>query len=294
MSVLDALFGDANEFGNENDGEILSDGEGQNDAAGNDNPEGNNGDDGEAKPVKLEPKKKTVRHPRLTLNVALLCGPRGIVDMENYFKDIKYKGKGHEKDDLDAVMKRMQHWAHRMFPKYGFDDSLAAIEHLGRKKQTQSYMNKYRMGMLEPEVKPLDDDDDEELAYDSNVLNQPLDPLDSMLEEQIAISRAGASLNTSGVTNLSVSERNFDALRDEDRSSTPPVPTTPVPMAPSQSGSPGLSEEMRAKIAANRLKALELRKAKMEAVAAAESSSSNNANIATEEVSSETAENDEN
>ncbi|XP_065088449.1 protein TIPIN homolog [Ochlerotatus camptorhynchus] len=287
MSHLDALFGDTYEFGNENDGEILSDGEAQNADDDLDNPN-SNGDDGESKPIKVEPKKKTIRNPRLALNAALLCGPRGIMDMENYYKEIKFKGKGHEKDDLDAVMKRMQHWAHRMFPKYGLDDSLAAIENLGRKKQTQSYMNKYRMGLLEPEVPAIDDDkEDEELAYESNALNQPLDPLDSMLEEQIAISRAGASLNTSGVANLSVSERNFDSLKDYDCISAPSFPTTPV-HTPSRS-SPGLSEEIRAKIAANRLKALELRKAKMAAVATASST----ANLTTE-VISEVTENPEN
>ncbi|EAT45049.1 AAEL003648-PB [Aedes aegypti] len=260
MSVLDSLFGD--ELGNENDGEIMSDDD-QGAINDPDNPDANGADEGETKPIPVEPKKKTVRHPRLTLNANLLCGPRGIVDMENYFKDMKFKGKGHEREDLDAVMKRMQHWAHRMFPKYGFDDSLAAIENLGRKKQTQSYMNKYRMGLLEPEDLPAadDDQDNDGLVYDSNVMNQPLDPLDSMLDEQIAISRANASLNTSGVANLSMSEKNFDSIRDGGVS----VPTTPVntPSRPS----PGLSEEMRAKIAANRLKALELRKARM-AVAA--------------------------
>lgn len=248
MSVLDSLFG--NELGNENDGEIPSD----NEAAGMDadNAAASDAEGNESKPVPVEPKKKTVRHPRLTLNAAVLCGPRGIIDMDSYFKGMKFKGKGHEREDLDAVMKRMQHWAHRMFPKYGFDDSLAAIENLGRKKQTQSYMNKYRMGLLEPEVPILDDDKEDQMENDTNALDRPLDPLDSMLEEQIAISRANISLNTSGVGNLSV---NFDSIRDDS------VPTTPVhtPSRPS----PGLTEEMRAKIAANRLKALELRKARM-------------------------------
>ncbi|XP_062551546.1 protein TIPIN homolog [Armigeres subalbatus] len=253
MSVLDSLFG--NELDNENDGEIPS----ENEDAGMDpdNADANDAEENESKPVPVEPKKKTVRHPRLTLNAAVLCGPRGIIDMDSYFKGMKFKGKGHEREDLDAVMKRMQHWAHRMFPKYGFDDSLAAIENLGRKKQTQSYMNKYRMGLLEPEVPILDNDTEDLMENNLNALNQPLDPLDSMLEEQIAISRANAnaSLNTSGVGNLSITENNFDSIRDDS------VPTTPVhtPSRPS----PGLTEEMRAKIAANRLKALELRKARM-------------------------------
>ncbi|XP_058816459.1 protein TIPIN homolog [Topomyia yanbarensis] len=257
MSHLDVLFGNSDEFGNENDGEIPSDDDGP---VENDNPDAaEDADNAAGTQVKVEPKKRTVQNPRLVLNVQRLCGSRGIVDMEGHFKSIKFRGKGHEQDDLDAVMKRMQHWAHRMYPKYSLDDSLAKIEILGRKKQVQSYMNKYRMDLLEPEIVANDEDrDDDGLAYESNVMNQPLDPLDSMLEEQIAISRAG-NLNTSGVENLSVSERNFDLLRDDSISS--PVSTTPLntPKDPS----PGLSDEIRAKIAANRLKALEIRRAKM-------------------------------
>lgn len=278
MSNFDDLFGDTDGLDNQNDGEIFSDGENQNPDHSEPNADG---EDGDSAPVKIEPKKKTVRNPRLTLNTALLCGPRGIADMENYFKGIKFKGKGYEKDDLDAVMKRMQHWAHRMFPKYGLDDSLTAIENLGRKKQTQSYMNKYRMGLLEPEVSTVDhDEEDKELTYESNAFNQPLDPLDSMLEEQIAISRTAANFNTSGVGNLSVSERTFDSLKD-DHCTAASLVSTNSHQTPSKPFS-GLSEEMKAKIAANRQKAFELRKAKMVTVAAVPKSTNNTTEINSE------------
>ncbi|XP_055640460.1 protein TIPIN homolog [Toxorhynchites rutilus septentrionalis] len=254
MSHID-LFGEAEDYGNENDGEISHGGNDDNDQ---DAPEG------DGKPVKVEPKKKVSRNPRFMLNVQRLCDSRGIVDLESYYKGIKFRGKGYEKEDLDVVMKKMQHWAHRMYPKYGLDDSLAAIEKLGRKKQMQSYMYKYRMGQLEPDV-ILDQEDMEGdgLAYDSNILNRSLDPLDTMLEEQIAISRGG-NLNVSGVGNLTASESNFDSLRDNGGASSS-VKTTPP--QPTRAPSPELSEDMRAKIAANRLKALEIRRAKMAASA---------------------------
>ncbi|XP_058455739.1 protein TIPIN homolog [Malaya genurostris] len=252
MSHFDALFGNTDEFGNENDGEILSDDGGPPEVE-------QDGTDDVGVQVKVESKKRTIRNPRLVLNVQRLCGPRGIVDMESYFKGIKLHGKGHEPDDLDAIMKRMQHWAHRMFPKYGLDDTLAKIEILGRKKQMQSYMNKYRMNLLEPEITDTDDGKDEDgLTYESNVMDQPLDPLDSMLEEQIAISRA-ANLNTSGIENLSVSERNFDSMRNDTIESTAPS----YPLDTEKNRAPELSEEIRARITANRLKALEIRRTKM-------------------------------
>lgn len=271
MSHYDSLFGDGDELGNENDGRIASDDEGQLDNDGEDNEAGPSG---EGKPVKIEPKQRTIRNPRNTLNIARLCGPRGIADLETYYKGIKFRGKGHEADDLNAIMKRMQHWAHRMYPKYNLDDTLRTIERLGRKKQMHTYMNKYRLGMLDPVVTNDAEDEDEDggdnggggLAYESNgAFNQPLDPLDSMIEEQLAISRA----NTSGIAELSVSECNFDAVRDESMR-TPVPPKTGAPAAAPKEPSPAMTEEMRAKIAANRLKALEIRKAKMAAAAASQ------------------------
>lgn len=50
------------------------------------------------------------------------------------FEDVKLKGKGHEKEDLDLVMGRLEHWAHRLFPKFQFDDCLKRIEKLGSKR----------------------------------------------------------------------------------------------------------------------------------------------------------------
>ena len=46
-------------------------------------------------------------------------------------------GKGEEFRDLDIVMKRMEHWAHRLYPKLPFDDVMNRISVLGKKKTVQ-------------------------------------------------------------------------------------------------------------------------------------------------------------
>lgn len=90
------------------------------DAAGPQDSDGENGDnqnvgsDGEQK-QEVQPKIKVVKAKRQmnTLNVLKLKGPRGIIAIDDFFENMKFKGKGYEKEDLDSVMKRLEHWAHR-------------------------------------------------------------------------------------------------------------------------------------------------------------------------------------
>lgn len=142
-------------------------------------------------PVKVQPKKRTVLNPRPRLNVEVLRGPRGLHTIEDYFKDIKYKGKGQEKEDLDEVLRRLQHWGHRMYPTYKFDDVLTNIERLGKKKPLQVHMSRYRLGMLESmknhgEINEVMDDDEDQPP---NTADEPYDEFDALLDEQIAISK---------------------------------------------------------------------------------------------------------
>jgi TIMELESS-interacting protein len=68
-----------------------------------------------AKIEKVEAKIQIVKVKKklVTLNVERFKGQRGIIAVEDYYKDMKFKGKGYEKQDLDEVMKRLEHWAHR-------------------------------------------------------------------------------------------------------------------------------------------------------------------------------------
>lgn len=98
---LDARAGDYDDGDNP---ERNSDGEG----IGND-------EDGDQNKEKVEPKLKIVKIKRknLTLNVEKLKGDRGIIAIDDFYKKMKFRGKGYEKQDLDDVMKRLEHWAHR-------------------------------------------------------------------------------------------------------------------------------------------------------------------------------------
>ncbi|XP_063995730.1 TIMELESS-interacting protein [Diachasmimorpha longicaudata] len=128
-------------------------------------------------------KKRITRREIPTLNPARLKGPKGVATIEKYFEGFKFHGKGHEKADLDRVMKRLEHWAHRLFPKYEFDDFLEKVEHLGTKRELQTYLTKYRKDML------TDDQamevEDEQMGEERARSPEPADEFDMLIAEQI-------------------------------------------------------------------------------------------------------------
>lgn len=283
---IDSILG--NDELNKNIGSDGENGDNEND--------GNNSDgkDGDGAAKKVEPKQLIVRKPQLRLNVErLINAERGVHTVEKYFEDIKYKGKGHEVEDLDNVMKRMEHWAHRLYPKFTFKDFLATAEQLGKKKQLQTHMSRYRQGMLELAKKPIVDDepdDREEMEVD-----QPFDDIDELLGQQIEKYKTAPSASK-------LNNTTFDSMRSSVictpkfmgrrpmEASTPhsmspmgclPLDETPRPVPPPDSPQPPppqseLTAEQKAMIAANRLKALERLKARREAAAAQNVIAANN------------------
>lgn len=121
------------------------------------------------------------------MNVERLKSDRGIHTVEKYFTDIKFKGKGHEREDLNNVMKRLEHWAHRLYPNYTFDDFIATVEKLGRKKQMQTHMYRYRHDMLEPTQEKKDLNTGDESEAEDTVMrgDDPIDELDEIIDQQI-------------------------------------------------------------------------------------------------------------
>ncbi|XP_046662254.1 uncharacterized protein LOC124355252 [Homalodisca vitripennis] len=92
--------------------------------------------------------------PRIVLNPQRLVGSRGIGAIEPFFSDIpeKLRGKGKENEDLNLVMGRLQHWAHRLMPSLQFDDCLKKIESLGNKKEVVNMVKRIRLGMEDENV----------------------------------------------------------------------------------------------------------------------------------------------
>ncbi|XP_067001178.2 TIMELESS-interacting protein [Anabrus simplex] len=186
-----------------------------------------------------EPKKKrVVQHPQPKLNPERLTGPRGLVTIEDSFRDFKFLGKGHEKEDLNQVMKRLELWCHRLYPRFQFDDCLAKIEALGHKKPVMTYVKKIRMGMI--------------TAEEPMILNEEVDVENGPdLDDQPPIDE-------------------FDALISQQLSS---IQTTPKPPAQPSSG---LTSEQRERMLRNRLLAEEKRLARLKAQKEKETKSAEN------------------
>lgn len=56
--------------------------------------------------------KRVISRPQPKLDPARLLGPRGIFTIQSTFDKIKFKGKGHELDDLNNVLSRCSLKAH--------------------------------------------------------------------------------------------------------------------------------------------------------------------------------------
>ncbi|XP_013417445.1 TIMELESS-interacting protein isoform X2 [Lingula anatina] len=124
--------------------------------------EGEDGHDlSKLKNIKAGAAKRVVKRPQPKMDSTRLTSDKGIPLLPNLFKDVKFKGRGHEGEDLRRMMQILEHWGHRLFPKMPFDELLERCERLGAKKEVQTCVKKIRSDM------PLMDDDFVSRNYDS-------------------------------------------------------------------------------------------------------------------------------
>ncbi|KAJ8708557.1 hypothetical protein PYW08_009939 [Mythimna loreyi] len=185
--------------------------------------------------------KRVTKNPRFILNPARLTGPRGIQVLPDHFKDFKFKGKGHEKEDLDMVLKKLEHWAYRLYPKFQFEDCLKKIETLGKKRPVMVHLQKIRTDqfMSEDIVNQKDSSDEE-----TQPAQEP-DEFDKLLQQQIDLARA---------TPAPGSVKKVMATPKKDRS-----PFT----LPKATSSPSISDEQKERMIRNRKLAEERRLARL-------------------------------
>lgn len=223
----------------------------------------------------------------MRLNVERLKSDRGIHTLENYFKDVKFRGKGHEHDDLKNVMRRLEHWAHRLYPNYTFDDFTAQLEKLGKKKELQTHMYRYRHGLLEDVAKITENDDGEmnEEGMEHMEGVEPIDELDEIIDQQIQ--------NYTMLSRTPAHDRTFESIRSSVvatprlREQQPIEASTPIlkPTDAEPIARPVLTTEQMARIAENRRLAQErLKQKKLEAEKAAEAAAAAVANAEDEEI----------
>ncbi|KAF4091005.1 hypothetical protein AMELA_G00032230 [Ameiurus melas] len=92
-------------------------------------------------------KRRTVKRPQPKLNSQRLLSERGLPALRTLFTDVKFKGKGHEAEDLKLLMQKMENWAHRLYPKLQFEDFIDKLEALGGKKDVQTCLKRIRLDM---------------------------------------------------------------------------------------------------------------------------------------------------
>ncbi|XP_010164015.2 LOW QUALITY PROTEIN: TIMELESS-interacting protein, partial [Antrostomus carolinensis] len=76
-----------------------------------------------------------------------LISERGLPALRHMFDNVKFKGKGHEAEDLKTLIQHMEHWAHRLFPKLQFEDFIDKVESLGNKKEVQTFLKRIRLDL---------------------------------------------------------------------------------------------------------------------------------------------------
>ncbi|XP_072258712.1 TIMELESS-interacting protein [Pyxicephalus adspersus] len=117
-----------------------------------------------------KPARRAVKRPQPKLDANRLTSQRGLPALRHLFEDTKFKGKGHEAEDLKILLRQMENWAHRLFPKLQFEEFLNRLETLGNKKEVQTCLKRIRMDL------PIVHDD---YVSDEVVVQMEDHPLDS-------------------------------------------------------------------------------------------------------------------
>ena len=72
--------------------------------------------------------KPIIRKPRNILRQEHLTSKKGIALLPEVIGGTKFKGKGHELEDLKLLLFKTKHWAHRLFPALTFEDFIDFIQ----------------------------------------------------------------------------------------------------------------------------------------------------------------------
>ncbi|KAF8197452.1 replication fork protection component Swi3-domain-containing protein [Pholiota molesta] len=170
---------------------------------------------------------KKARRKILKLDESRLLGSNGFPELIKMTKDFKIKGKGHEATDLNRILQTYQYWAHQLYPKMQFHDTVERVEKLCHSRRMNVSLSVWRdeaHGIMNRR-KDTDDEVDENEDGDNadHVEDTTMDTDDHLLRPRssssIPSSRASSPPATSGA-----------------ESEVPLQPRVEAPKAPSQHG----------------------------------------------------------
>nr|CAG4648807.1 EOG090X0AVC [Polyphemus pediculus] len=281
---IDDLFGDIDKRNNSDRSDQSQDEE--DDEIGVEKRKAKDDDEGEeedgqeaAKKKKRQAGPRKITNPRLKLDADRICGPRGIMAVQETFKTVHLGGKGNEKKDLDMLLKKLEHWAHRLFPKMSFGDCIEQVEKLGSKKGVQTYMKKIRMDLIDTHI--ADGDVVDKVGLDAAQRVEPVkDAFDDLLAHYS--NKPAASSSSEPSSSLSLTQNQQDRIaknkrkaEEKRRSRVEPVKDAfddllahysnkPAASSSSEpSSSLSLTQNQQDRIAKNKRKAEEKRRSRM-------------------------------
>lgn len=225
-----------------------------------------------------EQKKKRAKRTLPKLNAERIMGPRGINFLEHEFKDWKPSGPGQEFQDLDRIMHKMNHWAHRLYPKLPFDETLNILaDRLGNKKVVTTHIKKIRLDMVNPVQSRLENDDieDNDVARmgDNDEFDQFGDVVDSappphlLSESAVDEEREPARYEDGDLDDgREFMSTSLEALSQRHRNEEESISASTVASQPttSVSSSSGVNEEQLERMRRNKEMALAKRRQRME------------------------------
>ncbi|MCL7036568.1 hypothetical protein MKW94_002439 [Papaver nudicaule] len=212
---------------------------------------------GFSKPFVDKPIEKPKKIPRVRpkLTPALLLSDNGLGYVLRHFpRSFKSRGRGHEVEDLGNLIGLYTQWHSRLLPYYSFDQFVEKVEQVGATRHVRTCVRELR-------ERVSNGGDPSKLHEPPVHLNEPAEPTP---EPDNATNLENPDAGDSVLEahhDMDVEEEMLDevyqmATTETSHSSPAPVTISTAPV-PSGSSTAQLSDEQKARIEANRLKALE-------------------------------------
>ncbi|CAN0923873.1 TIMELESS-interacting protein, partial [Linum grandiflorum] len=210
----------------------------------------------------LAPKPKKVPRTRPKLTPELLLSDDGLGFVLRYFpKNFKFRGRGHEASDLGHLIGLYSEWHKHLLPYYSFDQFIQRVERVAATRRVKMCISALRDKVAQGgDPTKLN----ESPAEDDNLDEQdPSIPTEAMDSEDLHWEAGPSSDNHDDPAPFEE-----DLLREiyDNVTQEPPKTTESEPQQPDQTnrtstscngGVTEITEEQKARIEANRLKALE-------------------------------------
>ncbi|XP_075392120.1 TIMELESS-interacting protein [Tenrec ecaudatus] len=227
-------------------------------------PEGEDGEVAEPLDEELEgrtpvpvPPKRRVKRNMPKLDAQRLISERGLPTLRHVFDKTKFKGKGHEAEDLKKLIRHMEHWAHRLFPKLKFEDFVDRVEYLGNKKEVQTCLKRIRLDLPIVHEDFISNKDEGGDGSDHDVPATDLDPfMTNLSESERAAPEPSRSLTEEERQRIERNKQlalerrqakllsNSQPLGDDLLMDTPEAPPAEVNADEAQTGANGPNEDM--------------------------------------------------